>query len=178
MLAGDSAMQAEIIQDLQADVNRRVNAKPEEWLKVRLVAELYNRYYREARARRAERVVLSPIGLDQNTFISRQREMNSDFLRQIAKELYGFEVPGIQTIFAGIDADGPHLYVASGNELSSHDAVGFAAIGAGYWHADSQFMFAGHSRSKQAPETLLLTYAAKKRAEVAPGVGKTLICSG
>jgi hypothetical protein len=33
-------------------------------------------------------------------------------------------------------------------------------------------MFAQHDRSKPFPETLLLTYAAKKRAEVSPGVGE------
>jgi hypothetical protein len=33
-------------------------------------------------------------------------------------------------------------------------------------------MFAGHSRHKPYPETLLLLHRAKKRAEAAPGVGK------
>lgn len=33
-------------------------------------------------------------------------------------------------------------------------------------------MFAGHSKWKPLPETLLLVYSAKKRAEVAPGVGE------
>ena len=33
-------------------------------------------------------------------------------------------------------------------------------------------MFAGHTRLKSFPETLLLVYSAKKRAEVAPGVGE------
>jgi len=32
-------------------------------------------------------------------------------------------------------------------------------------------MFAGHVRARPMPETLLLVYSAKKRAEVAPGVG-------
>jgi hypothetical protein len=32
-------------------------------------------------------------------------------------------------------------------------------------------MFAGHTRQRLLPETLMLVYSAKKRAEVAPGVG-------
>jgi hypothetical protein len=44
-------------------------------------------------------------------------------------------------------------------------------VGYGEWHSQSQFMFAGHAPWKNFPETFLLTYSAKKRAEVAPGVG-------
>jgi hypothetical protein len=33
-------------------------------------------------------------------------------------------------------------------------------------------MFAKHAGTKQFPETMLLTYSAKRRAEVAPGVGE------
>jgi hypothetical protein len=33
-------------------------------------------------------------------------------------------------------------------------------------------MLAGHSPFSSSPETLLLTYLAKKRSEIAPGVGK------
>src|SRR6185503_16702737 len=38
--------------------------------------------------------------------------------------------------------------------------------------AQSQLMFAKHWRGRPLAETLLLTYSAKKHAEVAPGVGK------
>src|SRR5262249_27984640 len=36
---------------------------------------------------------------------------------------------------------------------------------------ESQFMFARHAGTRQFAETQLLTYTAKRRAEVAPGVG-------
>src|SRR2546421_7416049 len=55
--------------------------------------------------------------------------------------------------------------------MTCYDKAGFAAIGAGEWHAKSAFMFNRHTRFRAVPQTLLLTYAAKKRAEVAPGVG-------
>ena len=52
------------------------------------------------------------------------------------------------------------------------DGVGFVAAGSGQWHAESQFMFSRYTREWDLPEALSLVYAAKKRAEVAPGVGK------
>ncbi len=80
--------------------------------------------------------------------------------------------PGIEAIFCGLDLTGHHIFVVNNSaNVVCHDVVGFAAIGIGYWHANSQFMFAEHHWQKSFSETLLLTYSAKKRAEVAPGVG-------
>lgn len=61
--------------------------------------------------------------------------------------------------------------------MACHSTAGFAAIGIGKSHAESLLMFSGHSPMKPFTDTALLVYAAKKRAEVAPGVGKeTDIC--
>ena len=80
-------------------------------------------------------------------------------------------MPAVEALITGIDSTGAHIYVVTNTEVACRDAAGFAAIGAGCWHANSQFMFAGHTRFSPLPESLLLTYAAKRRAEVAPGVG-------
>lgn len=96
--------------------------------------------------------------------------MAPQLVTQLASELIHYEPPGIQMILAGNDPLGVHIYVADGGDATCRDTAGFASIGAGYWHANSQFMFASHTRRKSLPETLLLTYFAKKRAEVAPGV--------
>jgi hypothetical protein len=98
--------------------------------------------------------------------------LSSDLVDKLATEVLNFEMSEIEGIVTGIDPTGAHIYVVSNRGVGCRDSVGFAAIGAGYWHANSQFMFAGHARSKPIPQTLLLTYAAKKRAEVAPGVGE------
>ena len=65
--------------------------------------------------------------------------------------------------------------LGNGARVACYDMIGFAAIGIGGWHAQSRFMFAKHTRRSPQPETLLLTYSAKKQAEVAPGVGKKQI---
>lgn len=172
MIAGDSALQLEILLRVRQDVNRRVEAEPQNWWTVVDITELYRKYYNAAKLLRSEQAVLAPLGLTHETFIQKQREMEPSLVKSLATELINFETPVVQTIFAGADPTGTHLYVAHNGEITCHDGVGFAAIGAGYWHADSQLMFAGHTRTKPFPETLLLVYSAKKRAEVAPGVGE------
>jgi hypothetical protein len=106
-----------------------------------------------------------------DSFAQHQQAMSPKLVSDLSRAIINFDMPGIEAIVAGVDGMGSHIYVVTNSEVSCRDAVGFAAIGVGFWHANSQFMFAGHNRSMPLPETLLLTYAAKRRAEVAPGVG-------
>ena len=172
MVAGDSSFQYEIIQKVKTDVVDRVLKEPDNWWDILDVVDLYIKYYSEERIKKSEIDVLSPLGLNRDSFISRQNEMDSSFIRHITTELVNYELPRICTIFAGIDQRGAHIYVAENEHIQCLDNVGFAAIGAGFWHASSQMMFAGHTKNKSFAETLLLVYSAKKRAEVAPGVGE------
>lgn len=170
-IAGDASIQSEIMQKVFADVGKRIQSAPTEWWNVRDVAELYRHYYEELRLMHAEHDILAPLGLDRNTWFTKQREMDSGLVKNIATELMNYDWPETATIFSGIDMSGAHIYVARNGAISCQDSVGFAVIGVGERHAGSQMMFAKHSRYKLVPETLLLVYSAKKRAEVAPGVG-------
>lgn len=172
MTAGDSAMQAEILQGVRRDVSMQIAAEPKKWVDLRFAAETYAKHYNEVRSKKAESYVLAPLGLTMDAFISRQGQMSDTFIRQLASELYNFSAPHVEAIITGVDSTGAHIYVANDADISCRDKVGFASIGIGSGHADSQFMFAGHSRNKPYPITVLQTFAAKKRAEVAPGVGE------
>lgn len=172
MLAGDSSMQAEVLQCVQSDVSKRIEDEPDNWWKLSDVADLYGQHYNRVRFRQAERAILAPLGLDGNTFISRQQEMDAALVRQITEELINYEPPYTSTIIAGIDHGGAHIYIANCAKITCQDNVGFASIGVGAWHSSSLLMFTGQTRFKLFPETLLTVYSAKKRAEVAPGVGE------
>jgi hypothetical protein len=56
--------------------------------------------------------------------------------------------------------------------VSCNDGIGFAAIGIGARHAESQIMLNKHSWNSPSVDSALLGYIAKKRSEVAPGVGE------
>jgi hypothetical protein len=55
--------------------------------------------------------------------------------------------------------------------VTSHDDIGFVSIGNGGVHASAQFMLASYTHVVAYYRALYQTFAAKKRAEVAPGVG-------
>jgi len=172
MISGDIALAHELLVEVTATVNARIQTEPQNWWKVKDVAELWKAAYLERLKRESESKWMAPLGLTLDTFISRNRELNSGLAGRLTQELLNYDLPIMEVIFAGIDQSGPHLYVADGGKVWCQDAVGFAAVGSGASHAKSQLMFSGHTASSPFNKTLYHIYAAKKRAEVAPGVGQ------
>jgi hypothetical protein len=172
MSAGDVGVQREILGELAVAVSERVKKDPSNWWLVKDVADLYVSIYDRLSMKRARSAVLAPLGLDENSFVQRQREMTDPFVEEVRRKLQNFSLPNVETILAGKDTQGPHIYVLIGSEIICADLVGFGAIGSGRRHAQSQFMLARHEPMAKDAETLFLTYLAKKRAEIAPGVGR------
>jgi hypothetical protein len=173
----DSAVHSEILQDLSLRVNAQEVKTPNTW-SVKDVADLYVECCLYAKLKRAEWEFLLPQGLDRTNFIKQQKIMEPAMVDQITRDMIQCKMPQMAVIIAGTDTAGSHIYVAHNGDqgrfdVGCYDAIGFAAIGAGGRHARSQFMLAGHKWDAPSHESLLLTYIAKKRAEIAPGVGPT-----
>jgi chlorite dismutase len=164
MTGGDAGFQADAIHHLAQRLDGVQRPS------VRDVATMYRDFINDSKQQIATTRVLSALGLTSNTFISRQRELNDDFVQRVTSELWRLRI-NAEAIITGIDATGTHIYVVSEDEFRCDDPIAFAAIGYGARHAESQFMLAKHTRHAAPRETLLLTYIAKKRSEVAPGVG-------
>lgn len=73
-----------------------------------------------------------------------------------------------------VGSDGMSAYVYSVDSrgtVSNMGDVGFAAIGIGAWHAKSRLMQSGYTNALSYVPALSAVFAAKKSAEIAPGVG-------
>jgi 20S proteasome alpha/beta subunit len=170
LVAGDTAAQAQIFYRTHAEIAQRLSID-KSWFSVEEAANIVGRnvirYHREM----SERLYLLPFGLDSETFIRKQQQLAPHWMDNISDKILNLEI-STSTIVAGLDAQGSHVYtVDSRGRPKCDDYTGFSAIGYGEWHASSQFMFANHSSADHMAKTILLTYTAKKRAEVAPGVG-------
>jgi hypothetical protein len=170
--AADSDLHDEIYQGVSAEVQARIEYDPDDWWAVKDVAELYARHYNEVKSKRAERALLAPLRMTMEEFLDRQQDMNSELVARLTSEIINFDAGTVQAIIAGIDVTGPHLWLVHNESVRCLDRVGFVAIGAGEWHSKSQFMFAEYSRFTSITTAMRLIYSAKKRAEVAPGVGE------
>jgi hypothetical protein len=171
LTAGDSSIQAEICSKVLTEAKKSITDNPNEWLRVSDVVESYIIYYNEVRNKRAEIAILAPFGLTTDSFINHDTSLPESLMKEMATEIVNYRLSEVATIIAGVDKAGPHIWTIYDNVASCVDTVGFAAIGVGARHASSQFMLARHSWNAPFPDTLLLTYVAKKRSEVAPGVG-------
>lgn len=170
LTAGDSAAQTDIVQGVRLAIYLRLESD-KSWISVKEVADFVSQETASFVANRAARTVLQPLGLIFQTFVANQTGMRTEFFDRIMRAM-GDCRPDNETIVAGVDQSGSHIYeIDKWGDVICQDAAGFVAIGAGRRHAESQFMFARHASWKELPATSLLTYTAKRRSEVAPGVG-------
>lgn len=175
MFSGDANFHAEVLQDLVVEFGQRVAAAPDEWLKVKDVADIYVDCRNAAKRRRAEAAILSPLGLDISSFLDRQGALNTDLANRIAADLINFQVPMVEVIVCGIDRRLGHalpsIHTIHDGAVSCADSVGFAAIGSGARHAESRLMLNRLSYRTPNADALIILRSAKMDAEVAPGVG-------
>jgi 20S proteasome alpha/beta subunit len=170
MTAGDAWLQSEILSFTAENVSDAIKAD-RRWLPVRYVVDSYCHHWAEIKKRRAEQSILRPLGLTTDRFLAAQATMHPTSVQDISNALISFAMPTSQCLIAGIDDTGPHVYVIYDGTPMQADTVGFAAIGSGARHAESQLMLAQYSASATVAASLALVHLAKTRAEVAPGVG-------
>jgi hypothetical protein len=158
-----------------------IAAEPDNWWMVEDVVDLYIRFRSEAKRKRAEAAILAPLGLDSHSFLANQNSMNSQIVEAISRDLISFEVPSVALIVAGIARDNhgihPHIYSIYDGEIRCDDVVGFSSVGSGSRHAETIFMLAGHGWNSELPETLMLSYSAKKNLRALPVLAEKQICS-
>lgn len=172
MTAGDAALQREICLAVATEIGERIKLEPETWVPIEDVAKCYGRHHSRIQSEAAERAVLRPLGLTTESFLANGALLNTDMGRGLTEQVQAFRLNPVQSIILGIDPTGPHLFQMNGGDHYQFNGVGFTCIGIGAWHASSQLMNASYCPTMSVAEGLLLCMMAKKRAEVAPGVGE------
>ena len=167
LVAGDYPLHSQTIIDARKLVQHSTDKSPEN------VARLYGKAIQRIKQREAEDVYLSPLGMNSDTFIAQQKEMSDAFIDRITNQLQSYQGEDVETLVIGSDGERVHLYLVDSKGIAHcMNDVGFAAIGIGAWHAKSRLMQMGYANTTNFAPALAATYAAKKSAEVAPGVGK------
>ena len=101
---------------------------------VKDAVDCYVNAFNAAKEKRIHNEAFVPFGLDADSFIDRQSEMNPQFISDINRrilmaDLTFRETHGVEAIIAGIDETGPHVYILRGDDMTCCDSIGFAAIG-------------------------------------------------
>jgi 20S proteasome alpha/beta subunit len=171
LIADDMSLQNELIQE----TNRLVDEnQARDNLTVKQVVEFYNQAYAQKVRQHAERHILMKQGLTFDTFFEKQKngELNETATDLIMRALGAHKLPyKIQTIIAGIDSKGAHICVIDDDDITWETETGYAAIGCGREHAESQFKLAQFNKYWTAMDVAFMCYTSKKRTEVIEGVG-------
>ena len=136
------------------------------------IAERMAAGYGELRTKQIEEQILVPRGLDLPNYYRHQTDLAPQLAMMLDQSMANHN-PGIELLIAGVDGTGAHIYSVHnpGPSEVEHDVIGYAAIGSGGIHALQAMIGFRHSATAGLRETLFRVYAAKRRAEVAPGVG-------
>jgi hypothetical protein len=129
--------------------------------------------YDQTRLEHMEELHLRPRGLNVGAFYQNHQTLSQQIVVMLDSLMTNYNL-GVEILLAGVDASGAHIYSISnpGGTERLHDIIGYAAIGSGAIHAIQAMIGFGHAGAAGYHETVYRAYAAKRRAEVAPGVGR------
>jgi hypothetical protein len=165
LIAGHYPTHSEALQQTQRTIARSSEGDPA------TIAEIYASSLRAVKFKHACDIYLAPLGLNSEIFTSKS-DISNEFLVSLADQVQGYAGHPTEAIVVAADDVATHLYlVDSESKVTCHDDVGFVAIGIGAWHAKSLLMQAKYFSGTNFFMALSLVHAAKKRAEIAPGVG-------
>lgn len=135
------------------------------------VAEVYASYVRKYRLREAAQTYLAPLGLDEASFSTAQQSMSPNVVADLVSQMQNHRIDA-EAIVAGCDSSLANLFHVDGRGfVTCHNDPGFVSIGIGSGHANSHIMTSQYANWWAYGRAAILLYTAKKRAEVAPGVG-------
>jgi hypothetical protein len=165
MIAGDTLLGTRLARNV---ANEFVGAAPNT---AEVAARLAQRFV-EMRRSELENQILSLRGLDLQMYYGGHQSLNGNITAMLDNQMSQFNL-GIELLVAGVDGGGAHIFsiVNPGQPDRQHDVIGYAAIGSGGIHALQAMIGFKHSPTTPLKETVFQVYAAKRRSEVAPGVG-------
>jgi hypothetical protein len=117
--------------------------------------------------------VLRHIGVkDFNEWHQKQRMFHDGIVMQVSDEISRFEL-GLSLILCGVDGSGGHLFhIHDPGGYASFDNLSYCCSGIGNRHAEAVLAWYRYSRNFPLNESLYIAYEAKRRAELAGGVGR------
>ena len=165
LTAGDALGHTDLLRQAAAEIAGM--AEPG----VKEVATVVEGCFVEHRQILAEKLVLHPIRLSYNGFVTQQQSLPPDMVVGLWREYQRVELE-LELLVVGVDSSGARLYhVGDPGIAVCFDSIGYAAIGSGLPHAQGFLAEADYSPGISLNRAVWLAYVAKRRSERAPGVG-------
>lgn len=128
--------------------------------------------YKNARKELMNDSIFATRGITIDYFYEMQDKIHESTIFELNNRMDAFIFP-LDIIVAGVDDSSSHIYIITNPGIVVPlDAIGFACVGTGTRHAEVTFAYRKFSTSIDTKRALYISYEAKKRAEMAGGVGQ------
>jgi len=130
------------------------------------------RGYHEVKLSEAEDTFLRPRGFAGiQDYLTRHNSLNNNVVALVDQNLMNQKFFRETYILAGINPDGEAKIYLIQPPGKYGEVSDFIAIGSGQSHASNSLYARGYDVKQQSEESVYLVFEAKKRSEIAPGVG-------
>jgi len=165
-LTAGTIHEPELIQDVRNNIG---TGNPS----IRNLVDKLAEKFREFRKKRIEDEILRAIGIESiDEYHSKQRILHDSLIFDLDKKIRDYKLE-VAILLAGVD-DEAHLFMLGDpGTWRSYDSLGFCCLGSGDRHAEPIFAFYRFTTSLRASEALYIAFEAKKRSEMAGGIGNT-----
>lgn len=156
--------------DLLSDARERAKGKE----RIRDIAEVLKEVYQELRACHIEDEVLRPLaGLQSfKEYHEKQKSLHDNVVFEVNAAIREYRV-GLVLLLAGVDESGHLIRIGDPGKCMSFDSLAYCCVGMGDRHADNVFAWYTYSQDIALNNAMYIAFEAKKRAEMAGGVGQT-----
>jgi len=128
--------------------------------------------YTQYRLLRLIRSQLQTRGLDLNSYYKNQRTLSPDIVQLIDRNFRTTNL-GVEFIVIGKTGSDCHIYtIIHPGDMYCYDSIGYTSIGIGAPHITYHMIENNYRKSMNRETITQLVAGAKKRSEVAPGVGE------
>jgi len=136
------------------------------------IAEAVRVAYQKARLTRIIQNELEPRGMSLSDYHDKQQKLLAPLVQMIDNAFKTYN-PRVEFIIAGKDEGASHIFtIVNPGDSTCNDALGYAAIGSGAPHAIYSLIEGAYKKSLDKEQVEKIVKEAKKRSEVAPGVGR------
>ncbi len=166
LIAGDALTGTRMAEEVATEKAGQV-------LSVEQFADALAEKYVAIRLECVEADLLQTRGLSLQTFHQIQQQLVPQIAGSIDLQMQQYDI-GVELLVAGVDGSGGHVFTIHnpGGRHQHHDVIGHAAVGSGMIHALQSMIGFRHAAMQPLKETIFRVYVSKRRAELAPGVGR------
>ena len=100
----------------------------------------------------------------------KQTKLHDSVVFDLQKYISGYDL-GLSIILAGVDTEGHLIFIGNPGTYRSYDKLLYCTVGMGDRHAQNVFAWYKYSHEFSLNETLYIAFEAKKKSEMAGGVG-------